>query len=120
MQVGRSFRLGKEIVRVDANEIVRHSRTYRVEPKAMAVLVRLAKRAGQVLSHDELLSGVWPAAAVSEGVLTRCISKLRHALGDSREKSCIQTIPTRGYRLNAAVESLERSGRKVSGGKSGL
>ncbi len=35
----------------------------RIEPKAMAVLVELARRAGRVCSRDELQQKVWPRAS---------------------------------------------------------
>ena len=83
----------------------------RLEPKVMEVLVCLAQHAGEPVSRDKLLQTVWPATFVSDDVLTRSISELRRVFeDDARESRIIQTIPKRGYRLVAQVDTLnERS-----------
>jgi len=75
----------------------------RVEPKAMAVLLELARHAPGVRSRMQIEQAVWPRGYVSEDALTRCIGQLRRALGDDpRAPRVIETIPRRGYRLCAA------------------
>jgi len=87
--------------------------TVRLEPKVMGVLLALAGRPGRVVSRDELLEEVWPGVVVTEHTLSRCIYQLRHRLvevGAESESSGfrpIETLPKRGYRLLAAVESVE-------------
>ncbi|MBI3154625.1 MAG: winged helix-turn-helix domain-containing protein [Burkholderiales bacterium] len=79
-------------------------RTTRLEPKAMAVLLRLAARPGEVVSRDELLAEVWPGLVVGDDALTQVVVKLRRALGDtSRRPAYIETIAKGGYRLVAPV-----------------
>ncbi len=76
----------------------------RVEPKVAEVLVHLARRAGQVVSRDELLNAVWPGVVVGDDALTQAVIKLRKALGDdARRPSYIETLAKRGYRLIAPV-----------------
>ena len=76
----------------------------KLKPKAMAVLVYLADRPGQVVSRDALLSAVWSGVVVGDDSLTQVVIKLRKALGDAPEKPAyIQTIPKGGYRLIATV-----------------
>jgi DNA-binding winged helix-turn-helix (wHTH) protein/TolB-like protein/Tfp pilus assembly protein PilF len=94
--------------RVDptTNELGRGGEIVRVEPKAMEVLTELARRAGQVVSREELLAAVWPGVVVGDEALTQTIIKLRRALGDHpRSPSYIETISKRGYRLIAPVGS---------------
>jgi DNA-binding winged helix-turn-helix (wHTH) protein/TolB-like protein len=81
------------------NELSAPGKTVKLEPKAMAVLVYLAERPGQVVSRDELLSAVWSGLVVSDDALTQVVIKLRKALGEAY----IQTIPKGGYRLVARV-----------------
>jgi TolB-like protein len=70
----------------------------------MAVLTRLAKADGHVVSRSELFDDVWPRAEVTDAVLTQCIVELRKALGDSaREPRYIETIPKVGFRLLAPI-----------------
>lgn len=78
----------------------------RIEPKVADLLQMLAERAGDVVSRAELLDRVWPGVVVGDEALSQSINKLRRALGDtSREASYVQTVPKRGYRLIAAVNS---------------
>jgi DNA-binding winged helix-turn-helix (wHTH) protein/TolB-like protein/cytochrome c-type biogenesis protein CcmH/NrfG len=79
-------------------------KTVKLEPKAMAVLVYLANRPGEVLGRETLLSTVWAGAVVGDDSLTQVVLKLRKALGDVRESPAyIETISKRGYRLIAPV-----------------
>ena len=82
-------------------------REVHVEPKVMAVLERLAQEPLQVVSRSALLSDVWTGTVVTDEVVTRCISELRNALGDSsRSPSFIQTIPKKGYKLLQVPQPL--------------
>ncbi len=95
-----------------ANEIERDGVVERVEPKVMGLLVCLAERAGQVVTRDELIEAVWPNVVVTDNTLSRCVSQLRKALGDdARAPRVVETIPTVGYRLNAAVSPAPEPGR---------
>ena len=53
-----------------------------IEPKAMELLVYLARHADQVVSKQQLINAVWEGAFVTDEVLTNSIYKLRQALGD--------------------------------------
>jgi TolB-like protein/DNA-binding winged helix-turn-helix (wHTH) protein/tetratricopeptide (TPR) repeat protein len=92
--------------RVDSkgNELCRNKETVRLEPKAIEVLVYLARQAGKVVGREELLSAVWPGVIVGDDALTQAIIKLRRALGDdARLPKYIETVSKRGYRLIAPV-----------------
>ena len=87
------------------NDISRGDERVHLEPKVVDLLLALARRAGQVVSREELLLQVWPGVVVGDDVLTQGIIKLRKALGEPEH---IQTIPKRGYRLVARVTWLDR------------
>jgi len=71
-----------------------------VEPKIMAVLCVLAGEPGRVFTRAELIDKVWGTEFGADESLTRAISHLRKALGDTRaEPAVIETISKRGYRL---------------------
>ncbi len=93
-------------------------RSVPLEPRVMQLLVRLADRAGEVVSREDLLAAVWPNTVVNDDALTRAISDLRRAFEDDRrDPRIIETIPKSGYRIIAPAEILpgdtapEKSGR---------
>lgn len=86
-----------------------------VKPKAMAVLERLAKAAGSVVTRKELFNSVWPGGVVTDDALTQCIVELRKAFGDAaRHPEIIETIPRVGFRLIPTVMPLDDD-RRVEG-----
>ena len=73
-------------------------------PKAIEVLACLVENPGQVTTKEDLLAKVWPDTFVEESTLTRSISVLRKALGDTPDgHAFILTVPKRGYRFVAEV-----------------
>ncbi|HVH72860.1 MAG TPA: tetratricopeptide repeat protein [Candidatus Dormibacteraeota bacterium] len=73
-------------------------------PKAIEVLACLMENRGQVTTKEDLLAKVWPDTFVEESTLTRSISLLRKALGDTPDgHTFIVTVPKRGYRFVAEV-----------------
>lgn len=104
-----SVEIGPWILHPSLNRIERDGETIHLEPKAVAVLQLLVERAGDPVSRQELLDAVWQDVIVSDDALTQVIIKLRKALGDdSRRPIFIQTIPKRGYRLVAPVNSSHK------------
>jgi DNA-binding winged helix-turn-helix (wHTH) protein/TolB-like protein len=102
-----ALQIGEWHVAPDLNQISRGEELVRIEPKAMAVLLHLASRPGEVASRDELLSAVWPDVIVGDNALTQVVIKLRKALGDTaRDPTYIQAISKKGYRLIATVDRL--------------
>ncbi len=100
-------RIGQFVVQPASNELCGPRGTVRLRPRLMDVLLRLAAEPGAVIARNRLLEEVWPRRMVSDEVLSRTIAELRTALGDDpRHPSYIETIPTVGYRLVAAVEDM--------------
>ncbi|RGP42227.1 putative adenylate cyclase [Altererythrobacter insulae] len=78
--------------------------TVSVEPKVMSVLEMMVERAGEVISRDDLIKDIWDVRFGGDERLSRAISILRHALGDSAgQQACIKTVPKHGYRLVAKI-----------------
>src|SRR4029453_5289996 len=73
-------------------------------PKPFAVLTYLVEHAGRLVTHEELLSAIWPDTYVQPEVLRRYILEIRRVLGDSAETPhFIQTFPKRGYQFVGAL-----------------
>jgi len=103
----RDFTLGGALVQPSLNTITRCGEPVHVCPKAMDVLVALARSAGEVVPQVVLVDTVWARRFLGDSVLKTAISELRTALGDdARTQRVIQTIAKRGYRLVAAIEWL--------------
>ncbi|HET6553780.1 MAG TPA: winged helix-turn-helix domain-containing protein [Dyella sp.] len=93
------------VVEPRAHRLERAGVELSVEPKAYAVLVALLQQPGEVVGKDALLDAAWGHRHVTPGVLTRVISQLRHALGDSAASPrYIATVHTVGYRFIGEVQ----------------
>jgi TolB-like protein/DNA-binding winged helix-turn-helix (wHTH) protein len=101
------FRLGEWLVQPMLGALQGNGRSHRIEPKCMQVLVRLANQPGEVVSKEELIRAVWADTFVTDEVLTRAISELRHAFSDdAKHPQLIETIPKIGYRIIAPVQPV--------------
>ena len=101
---GSPFEIGDWWVEPELLRLSRGDASCKLEPMAMRLLVFLAERPSEVVSRAEILQEVWEGRAVVDETLSRAMSLVRRALGDSaQEPSYIDTIPTRGYRLIAPV-----------------
>ena len=102
----QAFYVGEWRVEPDTGHISRENETHKIEPKAMTVLVCLARKQGQVVSRDSLEQQAWQGVVVGYDSLASAIIKLRKAFGDdSKAPSYIETIPKKGYRLLCPVSS---------------
>jgi DNA-binding winged helix-turn-helix (wHTH) protein len=83
-------------------------------PKPFAVLRYLVDHPGRLITHDELLSAIWPDTYVQSEVLRRYILEIRRVLGDDVEKpKFVETLPKRGYQFIAPI--VEQNAATVSG-----
>lgn len=106
----RSFRLGEFDIDPRRNRVTGPDGETSLQPKVMNVLCTLAAHPGDVLSRTDLIDLVWGKEFGADESLTRAISQLRRAFGDTRDlPRVIETIPKRGYRLIATPEPLGRS-----------
>src|SRR5690348_6618346 len=85
----------------------RQGQAVRLGARSFDLLLHLVKRAGELVSKDELLASVWTGLVVEEGSVRVHMSLLRKALGKPEPgdgcREWIATIPQRGYRFNGRV-----------------
>lgn len=107
MHLDQGFSLGSHDVHPGDGCVVVAGTTRRVEPKAMAVLLELARLAPHACSRARIEHAVWPRGYVTEDALTRCIGLLRRTF-DAKGvgTAVIETVPQRGYRLCIAPGPL--------------
>lgn len=80
-----------------------------LEPRVLAVLQALTRRAGTLVTRSELLDGIWPGADIYDEALTQCVYQLRQQLttvGGAEYRNLITTVRKRGYILNAEVRPV--------------
>ena len=103
--------------RLDGAErrLLRNGAVISLAPKVFDTLLLLVENSGHLVEKDEFMKQLWPDTFVSEEALTRNISILRKALGESTDSQAfIATVPTRGYRFVAAVEKVSSGGAESS------
>ena len=72
------------------------------------MLAMLVANPGELVTREELQQKLWPGASYGdpEHGLNAAVNKLRETLGDSAtEPKYIETVPGRGYRFIAVLES---------------
>ena len=67
------FYLSQAFVRPSLNLVCNGGSACHVRPRAMSVLVFLARQHGEVVSREEILQAVWGGAAVTDDTLTQAI-----------------------------------------------
>ena len=90
-----------------SGELTRNERIVRLPAQPLLVLRILLDRAGEVVTREELQRQLWSDVAFGDfdHGLNKAVGKLRDAIQILEGGSdLIQTIPRRGYRMNAKVD----------------
>jgi DNA-binding winged helix-turn-helix (wHTH) protein/TolB-like protein len=87
-----------------------HGRAVELRPQALAVLLELGRRHGELVTKLDLSARVWPGVSVTDDSLVQCVVEIRRALGDTRQQ-VVRTMPRRGYLL--IVDAADRVPRNV-------
>jgi TolB-like protein/DNA-binding winged helix-turn-helix (wHTH) protein len=93
---------------VRAGELRKHGARLRLQGQPLQVLSALLKRAGDVVTLEELRAEIWAADTFVDfdHSLHNAIARLREVLGDSADRPrYIETLPRRGYRFIAPVRA---------------
>src|SRR6516162_5355619 len=102
------IRFGPFEVNTRSGELLRQGSRVRLPHQPFQVLAVLLEHPGEVVTREELRKRLWPDDIVVDfdcGV-NRAINGLRGALRDRADKPrFIETLPKRGYRFIAPVES---------------
>src|SRR5271166_1543331 len=104
----RIIRFGSFQANLIAGELRRNGTRVRLQEQPFQILVLLLERAGEVVTREELQQRLWSSDTFVDfdNGLNIAVKKLRVALGDDAETPrYIETLPRRGYRFIARVES---------------
>jgi Tol biopolymer transport system component/DNA-binding winged helix-turn-helix (wHTH) protein len=94
-------------VDLGSGELFREGRNVPLQEQPFRVLRILLERPGQLVSREELRNQLWPGDLFVDfdHSLNKAVAKLREALTQAETKTpLIETLPRRGYRLNAPAE----------------
>jgi len=92
-----------------SRRLSRRGRPVKLTGQALDLLCVLVQRPGELISREEIQHHLWPdSKADLEHSLDVLLNRLRTILGDGSGSPCyIETVPRRGYRFLARVESGE-------------
>lgn len=112
------IRFGTFELDVDAGQLLMDGRPVRLPPQPFKLLWLLASHAGQLLTRDQIREALWTGDTFidfEQGV-NFAIKQVREALKDDAERPVyIQTVPKRGYRFIAPVETAFGAGGALRG-----
>jgi TolB-like protein/Flp pilus assembly protein TadD len=92
-----------------SGELSKEGTPLRLQPQPLRVLTLLVRRAGQLVTRNDIQKEVWTDNTFvdfNQG-LNYCIRQIRTALGDDADAPrYIETVPRRGYRFLAPVKPV--------------
>jgi non-specific serine/threonine protein kinase len=103
------FSFGRAELDEPRRELRVDGRAVALETKPYELLRVFLRHPGETLSKDELIEAVWPGRVVTEGVLAKCVTKLRGALADDGQQ-VIRTVHGYGYRFVASLSTRAPAG----------
>ena len=102
-------RFGAFEFNLKSGELRRDGIRIKLPDQSADILAALLERPGELVAREELRARLWPADTFVDfdHGLNNATNRLRDALGDSAEEPrFVETLPRRGYRFVAAVETV--------------
>jgi cholera toxin transcriptional activator len=109
----RLFRFGLYEADVTSGDLRKNGVKQKIQGQPFEVLVALLERPNQVITREELRARLWPRDTFVDfdHSLNTAINKVRDVLGDTAANPrFLETLPKRGYRFIAPVQTQEISG----------
>src|SRR6202011_1109840 len=98
------------------HELWKYGTRIRLVGQPFEILALLLSKPGELVTRDELRGRLWPGDTFVDfnHGLNAAVNKLREALSDSAENPrYVETLPRRGYRFIAIIESLNAKSSPV-------
>jgi pimeloyl-ACP methyl ester carboxylesterase/DNA-binding winged helix-turn-helix (wHTH) protein len=103
-EAGGKYLFGRCKLDSRSRELWRDGQAVPIEHRAFDMLLYLLEHRDRAISKDELQEAIWPRMILTESALTRCVMKVRRAVGDDPQRqSIIKTIHGHGYRFVAPL-----------------
>src|SRR6266567_2185204 len=103
-----TYRFGIFELDLQSGELRRNGSKVKIQEQSLQVLALLLAHAGEPVTRHELRNQLWPADTFVDfdHSINAAIKRLREALSDESENPrFIETLPRRGYRFIAPVDS---------------
>jgi len=100
-------RFGQFELDAEAAELRRDGRRLKLQPQPFKLLVLLTRRAGALVSREEIRTELWPDGTFVDfdQAVNFAIKQIRDVMGDPADRPLyIETVPRRGYRFIAPVD----------------
>jgi TolB-like protein/DNA-binding winged helix-turn-helix (wHTH) protein len=110
------FRFGTFEIDSRTGELRKNGMRIRCQEQPIQVLVALLERPGELLTREELRERVWPEDTFVDfdHALNTAVKKIRAALNDEADSPrYLETVPRRGYRFIAPVQTEMAPGRAM-------
>ncbi len=105
---------------LQAGELRKQGKKLRLQGQPFEILAALMMRAGQLVTRAELRAEIWPADTFVDfdHSLHNAVARIRETLGDSPQTPrYVETLPRRGYRFVAPVETIWKAGPPTATGE---
>lgn len=102
------YRFGEFELDIAAGELRRNGSRLKLQPQPFKLLCLLVRRSGALVSRDDIRRELWADGTYVDfdQAVNFCVKQIRDALRDQPDRPLyIQTVPKRGYRFIAPVES---------------
>ena len=104
------------VINEDCWQIYRGNELVKTPPQVLDVLIYLIRHRNRIVTRHELLEVFWPEIYVSDGTLSRCLSRVREAIGQPRAATTpVTTVKTKGYRFIGEVTVSGGADEQASG-----
>jgi DNA-binding winged helix-turn-helix (wHTH) protein len=107
-QTHHPFRFSSFEADPQSGELRKNGVRLRIQDQPFQILLKLLERPGQVVTREELKAALWSADTFVDfdNGLNMAVKRLREVLADDADlPRFIETLPRRGYRFIAAVQS---------------
>src|SRR6185369_1365567 len=102
------LRFGEFVLDEAGFALHRSGRPVPIEPRALKLLLHLARNRQRAVPRAELAAILWPDSVVSETSLKEAVNLARRAVGDAAgAQTVVATLRGHGYRFVAAVAEHE-------------
>jgi DNA-binding winged helix-turn-helix (wHTH) protein/Tfp pilus assembly protein PilF len=107
VSTGAGFVFGPYRLDVRTKQLLHHGRPLSVSEREFLVFEALVRRAGEVVSKDELVDVGWRGDAASDNSIAHVITRIRRVLDDGGFHRCLKNQHGRGYVFEAPVQPVD-------------